>query len=64
MIEISAKIESESFLSCVCYPPPIESKRNVNANEFLTHCRVKFTCTVKKNQSDFLCGDYNARCLD
>lgn len=52
-----------SFLTCVCYLPPIDSTRGIDANEFFDQliCQIHQYC---KDSMFYICGDFNARCSD
>lgn len=46
---------------CVCYLPPIESTRNIDASGFFDRlmCQIHSYC---KDTMFYICGDFNARC--
>ena len=46
-LKLSPKGNETEFLCCVCYLPPINSTRNVDGNEFLTHSLARYTCIAK-----------------
>ena len=54
---------SDSFFTCVCYLPPTDSSRNIDANEFFDQhiCQIHQYC---KTSMFSMCGDFNARCAD
>ena len=52
-----------SFLTCVCYLSPIDSTKNIDANELFDQlmCQMHQYC---KDFMFYICGDFNARCSD
>ena len=60
-LQFSSKADSESFHFCVCYLPPIESTRDIDANEFFDTLLYQVHMYYK-NSVFVLCGDYNSRC--
>ena len=60
-LKFVSKSNNTELHTCVCYLPPIDSTRNVDANEFFDNliCQMHEYC---KNATFYICGDFNARC--
>ena len=60
-LKVTSKLTNTEMHACVCYLPPQESTRNIDANEFFDEliCQTHQYC---KDAMFFICGDFNARC--
>ena len=58
-----SKYKKAELHTRVCYLPPHESSRNLDANDFFDNliCQIHKYC---KNEMFNICGDFNARCSD
>ncbi|VDH92415.1 Hypothetical predicted protein [Mytilus galloprovincialis] len=62
-INITDKGGKFQFNACVCYLPPVDSTRNVDAQEFYDTVLSQIH-TYGKTGLFFMCGDLNSRCAD
>ena len=62
-LKFESRNSKETFFSCVCYLPPADSTRSIDANEFFDQliCQIHQYC---KSSMFSICGDFNARCAD
>ena len=49
---------------CVCYLPPHNSTRQIDANYFFENLLVQVAKYQDDKSTTFLCGDFNSRCAD
>ncbi|VDH96384.1 Hypothetical predicted protein [Mytilus galloprovincialis] len=62
-INITDKGGKFQFNACVCYLPPVDSTRNVDAQDFYDTVLSQIH-TYGKTGLFFMCGDLNSRCAD
>ena len=55
--------ENDCFCICVCYLPPENSTRAINANEFFDTLITQIY-SYQNNAIQFICGGFNGRCSD
>ena len=62
-LKLSSQLNDAKLHICICYLPPIESSRNIDANDFFDNliCQMHQYC---KNEMFYICGDFNARCAN
>ena len=62
-LKFVSKIDEAVLHTCVCYLPPKESSRNIDADDFFDNliCQMHQYC---KNDLFYICGNFNARCSD
>ena len=61
MVKTKFKMNKVKLHACVCYLPPNESLRNVDANKLFANlkCQMHQYC---KSEMLYLCRDFNAGC--
>ena len=62
-MNIRHKDGRDCLRACVCYLPPTESTRNIDANDFYDSL-LSQVHVYGKESTFFLCGDFNSRCGD
>ena len=63
LLKFISKIENKDFYTCVCYLPPIESTRNIDATDVFNQLIVQIHLYCKNLMfTTCICGDFNARC--
>ena len=62
-LKFVSKCNKAELHTCVCYLPPHESSRNIDADDFFDNliCQMHQYC---KKEIFYICGDFNARCSD
>ncbi|MES9881007.1 MAG: reverse transcriptase family protein [Sedimenticola sp.] len=59
-LKLSAKVECESIVLCVCYLPPADSSRHVDSESF--YCNLLEQVYAYQNMGHlYICGDMNSR---
>ena len=62
-LKFVSKCNKAELHTCVCYLPPHEFSRNIDADDFFDNliCQMHQYC---KKEMFYICGDFNARCSD
>ena len=62
-LSMENKASKEKWNICVCYLPPLNSSRQVDAQKFFD-CLLANIFELQNDGKMFICGDFNSRCGD
>ena len=63
LLSLKSKTDSVNFNICVCYLPPLNSSRQIDAQRFYD-CLLANIYEYQNHGRIFICGDFNSRCGD
>ena len=62
-LSLKSKLKKQNLNICVCYLPPLNSSRQIDAQSFYD-CLLTSVYRYQNDGELFICGDFNSRCGD